>query len=82
MGRIKKDHSGWRTSGLWKKFQYPKIEDDEEVSRVHKKKNTKKWCRGKVGIKHVKEKVSETKGFLSFSWTEYRCTNCNKRFFN
>jgi len=80
MGRIKKEHDGWKSSGLWLRFQYPKINDDENQI-THKRKNTRKWCKGRVGVPHEKELVKKT-NFLDWHWTEYRCKNCGKKIFN
>ena len=38
MGRLKRDHSGWRTSGLWLKYQNPMVED--KPLKGKSKKNT------------------------------------------
>lgn len=50
MGRLKKDHTGWRTSGLWLKYKQPTI--NEVQTKPKSKKDTNKWCRGKVGVEH------------------------------
>lgn len=75
MGRLKKDHSNYKTSGLWKKYQYPKVEE----RYIHKSsKNTKKWCKGKIGKKHQYELVEEH-DFLDWSWKIYKCKVCGKK---
>lgn len=50
MGRLKRDHSGWSTSGKWLKYQTPQV--NETPTGGKSKKDTNKWCRGKVGINH------------------------------
>lgn len=50
MGRLKKDHSGWKTSGLYMKYQQPAIK--EKPVKQKSKKDTNKWCKGKVGREH------------------------------
>lgn len=78
MGRIKKEHDGYKSSGLWLRFQYPNIDDDETVT-TKKKKNTRKWCKGKVGQHHDKKLVERSKWWF---WTheKYTCQNCKKTF--
>jgi len=72
MGRLKKDHSNYKTSGLWKKYQYPKIE--ETPRRGKKSKNTRKWCKGKVGVKHDYELVQK------HDWMKIPvCKKCKKQ---
>ena len=72
MGRLKKDHSGWKTSGKWKKYQYPKI--DETPRRVKKSKDTRKWCKGKFGVKHDYELIQDS------DWRKIPiCKNCKKQ---
>lgn len=75
MGRLKKDHGGYRTSGLWTKYQQPTVHDTPLKPRA--KKDTKKWCRGKVGVPH------EFHQRIWFCWLDevhYRtvCVNCRK----
>lgn len=80
MGRIKKDHSGYHTHGLWKKYQQPSVED--KPTKHKSKKNTKRWCRGKVGSEHAL-----VRRFKHYGWSSRRsnviytvCTNCGKKF--
>ena len=81
MGRIKKDHSGYHTHGLWKKYQQPSVED--KPAKHRRKKNTKRWCRGKVGSEHAL-----VRRFKRYGWPSRRsrytytvCTSCRKEFF-
>lgn len=72
MGRLKKDHSGYAASGKWKKYQYPKI--DETPRKGKKSKNTRKWCKGKFGVKHDYELVQK------YKWQKIPiCKNCKKQ---
>lgn len=76
MARLKRDHSGWRSSGLYLKYQQPKV--DEIVHSKKTKKNTKKWCKGNVGVRHVYQRVERTE-FMTFVWSTNRCDNCGKK---
>ncbi len=76
MGRLKKDHSGYSTSGKWLKYQYPKIEETPMPGKH--KKNTRKWCKGRTGILHDFELIEKNK-FLDWTWTIYKCKNCGKQ---
>lgn len=78
MGRLKRDHNGYHTSGLWLKYQNPTT--DEDLPRAKSKKDTKRWCKGKVGVKH-----SPVRRFKHYSWSSRRsrvvytiCTVCGK----
>lgn len=81
MGRLKREHGGYRTSGLWLKYQSPKI--DETSVRSRSKKDTTKWCRGKVGREHEWHKFQEPKwsdelwGYENLR-VSIRCINCGK----
>lgn len=82
MGRIKKDHSNWKTMGLWKRFQYPKVE--EESKKPKSKKNTKKWCKGKVGVKHdykLEIPQNDPESIRGFRKVPI-CTNCRRQDYN
>lgn len=50
MGQLKRDHSGYRTSGLWKKYQ--QVIGVIPEPKHKSKKDTLKWCRGKRGVEH------------------------------
>lgn len=81
MGRLKKDHSGWRTSGIWLKYQQPTINDTQAKPKA--KKDTNKWCRGKVGREHVWHRYQQKRWnddlwkYLS-PYIEIKCIVCNK----
>lgn len=81
MGRIKKDHSGWRTHGIWLKYQNPKV--NEIPVKPKSKKDTNKWCRGKVGREHEWHRFQK----MEWSWRmddyvdpyiEIHCVECGK----
>lgn len=78
MGRLKKDHSGYRSSGLYTKYKSPSV--NEKPIQHKSKKNTIKWCKGKIGVEHVAERY-----FYHFRWTNKRtnwimtrCIVCRK----
>lgn len=77
MGRLKKDHTGWRTSGLWTKYQKPNVGDDTFNTIKSKYKNTRKWCKGKVGVEHNYQLVERHEGWLSFC--QSKCVSCGKK---
>jgi hypothetical protein len=41
MGRLKKDHNNYKTVGMWKKFQYPSVDEPEIVKHKSTKKTAK-----------------------------------------
>lgn len=82
MGRLKQDHSGYRTSGIWLKYQQPRIE--EKPFKSKSKKNTNKWCKGKVGREHDWHRFEK----MRWSWGEedyvdpyiaIHCVVCDKQ---
>ena len=81
MGRLKHDHSGWRSHGLWKKYQQPTV--IEQPTKHKSKKNTRRWCKGKVGVEHAL-----VRRFKHYGWSSRRskviytvCTVCRKEFY-
>lgn len=81
MGRLKKDHDGYRTSGLWLKYQTPQV--NERNIPPKSKKNTTLWCRGKVGREHTWHRFEQMRwndeiwDFLGKT-IEIRCVDCGK----
>lgn len=80
MGRLKKDHSGWKPSGLW--LKYKPVAVPEPLGRLRAKKSTRRWCKGKQGVEHVLERR-----FRYYGWQSRRskyiyttCTTCGKEF--
>lgn len=53
-----------------------------EQPKSGSKKNTRKWCRGRVGVKHQLEWMLDQTKFkpLRDPWMELRCTTCHKKF--
>lgn len=43
-------------------------------------KDTKLWCKGKIGREHVKEWRTSNKHNHRVKWMELLCVNCEKRF--
>ena len=81
MGRIKKDHSGWRTHGIWLKYQSPAIK--EPTVKPKSKKDTNKWCRGKVGVEHNWHRYEKRKWNWELDdyvspYIEISCVECGK----
>jgi hypothetical protein len=78
MGRIKKDHTGYTTMSLWKKYKYPEV---FEKLKPKTKKDTKRWCRGKVGVEHdydlTEEYESVTFGRILQT---FRCRQCGRKY--
>jgi hypothetical protein len=70
--------SDWKVSGLeHRDFQHS--HDGPEVAKPRARKNTRKWCKGKVGVEHVLT--------MSHShWKNFRfclnvCQNCGKEIY-
>lgn len=50
--------------------------DDKQVPKHRSKNDTKKWCRGKVGVKNVLLHRASKR----WDWHELSCGNCDKIF--
>lgn len=42
------------------------------------RKDTKRWCRGKAGVEHVKAWVPDQR--LGLRWWNFQCTSCGRLF--
>jgi hypothetical protein len=51
MARVSKDSDSWKASGI-KRRDFRNVHNGPEVNTKGKKKNTRKWCRGKTGKEH------------------------------
>jgi hypothetical protein len=70
--RLKEDKSNWKASNILRKIA---LLPDEP--RTHKKKSTRKWCKGVVGIKHDYQKA--TKPFIpGYIIDISKCARCTK----
>jgi hypothetical protein len=81
MGRLKKDHSGYHTSGLYLKYQQPSVY--ERPAHRSNKKNTSKWCRGKVGVPHEYHRYQSKRyrwrdDDYVWDWIKAKCVECGK----
>lgn len=71
--RLKEDSSNWKASNIERKIN----ELPEEPRLARSKKNTRKWCKGKVGTKHNYILISEDH-FMKWIYKKSVCTNCGK----
>ena len=77
MGRLKKDHSGYSSHGLWKK--YNALAAPEPLGHVKSKKDTRRWCKGKKGVEHaLQRRFYYSWGGKRTSWIRTHCTVCQK----
>lgn len=82
MAKISHGSNTWRSEGLAKKYkEQEKIALDKTVKHK-KKKDTRKWCKGKVGVEHTLIRYFWTYGWESkrTNWIRSRCTTCGKEF--
>jgi hypothetical protein len=81
-------HKDWGYGGVLKRdFKADKSDGEYNDVRDHakrwysrgvnstKKKDTKRWCKGKTGREHV---WTLFKKYESIDWWAYRCVNCGK----
>lgn len=54
MVTLSEDSDSWKASGI-KRRDFRSSKEDPEINRHtgNRKKNTKKWCKGKVGKQHI-----------------------------
>jgi len=79
MARLKKDHSGWRSHGLYLKYKEP------TENKPKSKKDTNRWCRGRVGREHnlVRYKPVRYHWFSEpfYSYVRVKCLVCHKEMY-
>lgn len=72
--RLKEDASSYKAMGLKKK-----LEEIPAVFKHKNKKDTKKWCKGKVGVEHNYE-LQVPKNEILGGWRLIPiCNNCGKQ---
>ena len=83
MAKISENHSGYRASGIYKKYLSPII---VEHNLIKSKKDAVKWCGGKVGKEHKLIR------YFDRPWTDFstpskykyikcKCQVCEKQLF-
>ena len=76
--RISKDKDSWKASGVIRR-DFRRSHDGPEVIRSrNKRKNLKRWCRGKEGKEHDFVVVPKRYEYSWFTSTKYVCTVCGK----
>lgn len=71
--RLKEDNSNYKASNVKRKLvQTP------EASRHKSKKNTRRWCKGKVGTPHDFDITKIQRLVGRFMWIKWNCKNCGK----
>jgi hypothetical protein len=68
----RKDESNWAYGGVRRRDERH-THEGQEVPTHNKKKNTKRWCKGKVGREHKFELVQQR------FWTLHKCSVCGKQ---
>jgi len=52
--------------------------DDEKSPKHRSNKDTRKWCRGREGVKHKLKFESDNSWGYRWRWVEAKCKNCGK----
>ncbi len=60
MARIRKDKTSWKASSVIKRDFQHSHNGPNEMPPPRRKKNKRKWCKGKKGVKHDYQWVSKT----------------------
>lgn len=79
MARWSQPHwSEWRESGAVKRDMRHDASQPDRIKPLHQTKNTKKWCKGKVGRPHQWQRSEKTYfgRFVTVMWT---CSQCSKQ---
>lgn len=71
--RLKEDKSSWKSGGVRAKDTRNARDDLKEAPKT-KKKNTKQWCKGKIGVEH--EPIIKDGHWYNI---ELRCKKCEKK---
>lgn len=76
MATLSEDGDSWKASGI-KRKDFRNTKNGPEVIKPRSKKNTKRWCRGKVGKEHkIIHQPHPTYG--KFGTHVDRCDECGK----
>jgi hypothetical protein len=76
--RLKEDRSSWHSHVIEKRdFRH---DHTDLPLRFTSHKNTNKWCKGKVGIKHSVQWQKEI-DFFGYNYKIGKCANCGKHMF-
>ena len=72
-----KDKDSWKARSV-KRKDFRHTHGDPEVASKgkSKKKDTKKWCRGKIGVDHTYEWID--RGNYRFGYKIEICSNCGR----
>lgn len=73
MARLSRDDSSWKAHGLAKKYEDWEHDHKQGSKGKNKKKNTKRWCRGKEGQEHDWKPFEKHQRIAI-----HRCSRCGK----
>lgn len=73
--RLKEDSSSYRAIGLKVKYAEPR------QAGWRSRKNTKRWCKGKVGVEHEWEHITPKNDISPWRKMDV-CKNCGKQSYN
>lgn len=81
--RLKEQHDGYSSMGLWLKYQRPEV--NERIIKPRSKKDKNRWCGGRVGLEHTWHRYQKMRWsdeewqYLPPYREETYCFVCNKR---
>lgn len=82
--KISHDKTSWHASGIMRRDERNTAGDEDELSAGKaKKKNTRRWCKGKEGREHQIVWVrynSVHRSTLPSNWLIQRCKVCHRTF--
>lgn len=77
MSTKKSKYSSWHGSGVYARDMRATKDPEPQVGKHRSSKNTRKWCKGKVGKEHKGIWVVESNRTTP-RWFTLVCENCNK----
>lgn len=77
--RLSKDSTSWHAGGVIRRDERATKVDDQHRP-VSGRKDTRKWCGGKVGREHELAVFERKWSFSTSAWHERCCTRCGKEF--
>lgn len=69
--------SEWKQGAAARRDARATKTDEESRRRGRRRKSTRRWCKGKVGVEHVTKPVEEFRMFGKV-WGRDECIRCHK----
>lgn len=74
--RLSKDKTSWKAGGIIRR-DFRNVKGEPEIEKPQNQRKTKKWCKGKPGVLHIKKWVKTKSANKTY---HYKCQECGKIF--